>query len=179
MKKNSKNKPVDIDLVKQYLRYDSETGDFFWKVSRGRVKAGDRAGYLKPSGYVQICLLGEKYLAHRLGYAIYHNDNLDGFEVNHLNHITDDNRIKNLSKSDRFGQNQDKAMHCNNSTGVTGVCFGEGIKNPYRVVIGGKGYGNYLTLEEAKLAAQYVYAGLGYSPNHGRPLADIQEEAQS
>ena len=176
MKKDSKNKPVDIELAHKLLRYDSETGLHHWLVDRPNgVKAGDIAGYLKSDGYVYIRLLGKGYSAHRLGYAMYHNDNLDGSEVNHLNHITDDNRISNLSKVDRSGQMHDMAMYSNNKSGYTGVSWHEST-GKWEARAGGKYIGLFEDLELAGFVAELTRDKLGYSPNHGRPLEDIQSD---
>lgn len=173
-----KCKPVDIELAHKLLRYDPNTGLHHWLVDRPNgAKVGDIAGYFSPEGYVRIMLFGKGYYAHRLGYAMFHNDNLDGYEVNHISHDRSDNSIQNLMKVDSFGQNQDTALRSNNKTGVCGVHLHKVSKSiTYRVRIGGNSYGCYSTLEEARLCTQYVYKALGYSPNHGRPLADIQRD---
>jgi hypothetical protein len=50
------------------LSYDPETGKFFWRVSRYKVKAGSEAGYLNRSkGYIEIKIDGKSYYAHQVG----------------------------------------------------------------------------------------------------------------
>ena len=170
------NPPVDIELAHELLRYDSETGLHYWKVDRtGGVKAGDVAGYLKSDGYVYIRLLGKGYSAHRLGYAMYYNDNLDGYEVNHINHITDDNKISNLSRVDRSGQMRDKAMQSNNTSGYTGVDWHKSSQK-WRARVSEKIVGYFDDVELAGFAAELTRDKLGYSPNHGRPLEDVQSD---
>ena len=154
MKKHSKNKPVDIELAHKLFRYDSDTGLHHWLVDRTNgVKSGDIAGCLKPDGYVHISLLGKFYCAHRLGYAMYYNDDLDGYEVNHISHDRSDNRISNLMKVDSFGQNHDKAMHSNNKSGYTGVSWKKDAKK-WRVDVGGKYIGVFEDLELAGFVAE-------------------------
>ena len=175
MKSNKEKCPaVDIELAKQLLRYDDKTGIHYWKVDRGRgVKAGDVAGYLHRSGYVYIGLLGKSYQAHRLGYAVYYNDNLDGYEVNHISHDRTDNSIDNLFKVDSSGQNRDRAMSSRNTSGYTGVSWHEGTQK-WRVNVGGKYIGLFEDLELAGFVAELTRDKLGYSKNHGRPINEIQ-----
>ena len=173
MKKNIQSEPVDIELAKKYLRYDDKTGNHYWLVSHGPVKAGDIAGHLSAEGYIIIKLLGKNYKAHRLGYAMYHDDDLDGAEVNHLNHIIDDNRITNLMKVDRFGQMHDKAMHSNNKSGYTGVCWHKSTQK-WMAYVGKQYLGLFEDAELAGFVAELTRDKLSYSKNHGRPLKDIQ-----
>ena len=174
-----KCKPVDIELARKYLRYDSETGIFYWKVdSPNGVKSGNVAGSLDHRGYVIIKLLGKNYKAHRLGYAMYNNDNLDGYEVNHISHNRSDNRIKNLLRVDAFGQSQDRAMHSNNKSGYTGVSWHKGTQK-WQAQVGDKYLGLFEDVELAGFVAELTRDKLGYSENHGRPITDIQSEGQS
>ena len=172
-----KKPPVDIELARKYLRYDSETGNHYWLVDRtGGVKAGDKAGSLRSDGYVYIKLLGNKYSAHRLAYAVYHNDDLNGFEVNHLNHITDDNRIGNLKKVDRSGQMRDLAMSSRNKSGFTGVCWDKSSKK-WMARVGKQYIGLFEDVELAGFVAELTRDKLGYSQNHGKPLNEITRQA--
>ena len=38
-----------VEYLKEILRYNSRTGEFFWKITQGKAKKGFRAGYKRRS----------------------------------------------------------------------------------------------------------------------------------
>lgn len=103
------------------LTYDPETGLFHWKVRRGRMaKAGDQAGTLKPSGYVEIQVSGRIYKAHRLAWHMHYGKWPDDC-IDHINGQTADNRIVNLRDCNRSENLCNSKHHANNTTGFKGV----------------------------------------------------------
>ena len=85
-----------LNLAREFLDYVN--GQFIWlKYAAGsRAKVGDRAGNLHSNGYRYIQLKGKRTIEHRLAY-LWHNPEWDGSgEIDHINRITDDNRIENL-----------------------------------------------------------------------------------
>ena len=113
---------ADIQLAKELLRYDAGSGVFAWAVTRGRsAKAGQIAGAVSNTGYLQI-KVGQRYFkAHRLAWAL-HFGPLDGGEIDHINGDRTDNRIENLRLVDRIGNagNITKA-NTRSKTGLLGV----------------------------------------------------------
>lgn len=81
--------------IREILDYDPVTGEFRWKVSRGRVKKGDVAGSIDSKDYRCIMINGKNYKASRLAYlwitGIWPPDEMD-----HINRIRDDDRWCNL-----------------------------------------------------------------------------------
>lgn len=78
------------------LAYDPATGAFVWRVRRGNhAVAGSEAGFVHPSGYRYIRVLGRRYSAHRLAWLY-----VFGFwpkqQIDHVNGVRSDNRISNL-----------------------------------------------------------------------------------
>lgn len=55
--------------VRELLDYDTKTGKFSWKVSRGRCKAGSVAGSLDGEGNTQIRIDGRLYMTKQLALA--------------------------------------------------------------------------------------------------------------
>lgn len=80
----------------QSLRYEPESGNFFWLVSPAKnVKAGAQAGCVKGTGYVLIAFDKEQFLGHRLAWFYVHGE----WPVQHIDHINGnraDNQIGNL-----------------------------------------------------------------------------------
>jgi hypothetical protein len=88
---------LDKSNVEKYLRYETETGDFYWIANtnpRGPSKVGEMAGCVNAIGYWVIGLFGMHLLGHRLAWLFVHGympDNID-----HINGKRWDNRIENL-----------------------------------------------------------------------------------
>jgi hypothetical protein len=87
--------------LKEVLRYDDRTGEFYWLVQPG--SRGDlinrRAGCLSVPGYWVIVIDGKHHRAHRLAWLYVH-----GYfpkELDHKNRIKTDNRIANLREANR------------------------------------------------------------------------------
>lgn len=62
---------LTLDRLKEVLSYDPETGVFMWKVrptKNSRVRIGDEAGCLKPSGFRYINIDNRTYLAGQLAW---------------------------------------------------------------------------------------------------------------
>jgi HNH endonuclease len=87
---------LTVARLKSLLRYEPETGDWFWIVDRGaHVFAGDRAGRLAENGYIQIGIDRSQYWAHRLAF-LYMLGRWPTDKTDHINRIKSDNRWCNL-----------------------------------------------------------------------------------
>lgn len=94
---NSMNSIAHADL-QSWLRYDIETGDFFWlKNKRGKSRdwyIGDKAGYVVKAA-MNISLLGRYYYVHRLVWFYVFGEWPKG-DVDHIDGDWSNNRIGNL-----------------------------------------------------------------------------------
>lgn len=115
--------------LKESLLYDKKTGDFFWvKKSNNQVKDGSIAGYITAQGYREICLSGVSYKAHRLAWLyVYSEMPID--QIDHINHIRDDNRIVNLRQATNKANHRNRTLQANNTTGISGIVS---YKNGFR-----------------------------------------------
>lgn len=87
---------INQDKLKEYLHYNEETGELTWiKKPSKKVLPNSRAGSLTKSGYRHIIFDNKKYPEHRLIWFYVHGKFPDG-QIDHINHIRDDNRLCNL-----------------------------------------------------------------------------------
>ena len=86
--------PEEIANTFQY-----KNGTVYWKCNRGtNIKAGTIAGSKKGNkGYVKIGYKGKTYKAHRIVWCLCHGEwPPKHLQIDHINHVRDDNRIENL-----------------------------------------------------------------------------------
>lgn len=62
---------IQIDELRAALRH--ENGVLFWRVTRGRARAGCKAGRVDRQGYVGLEFKGVCLLGHRVVWALEHN----------------------------------------------------------------------------------------------------------
>ena len=112
--------------LRDVLRYEPQTGAFFWLVSRGRVAAGDQAGTLDKDGYVQIKFDGTFYKAHRLAWYFKTGEWLRSDQgLDHKTPDPSDNRWGNLRRATQTQNRRNKNYNTpvNNTSGQMGVTW--------------------------------------------------------
>jgi HNH endonuclease len=111
---------ITAERLRELLRYDPDTGEFYWLRGRGRIKAGRRAGcIMRPKGYRAICIDTKHYLAHRLAWLYVYGEWPSG-DLDHRDIDPDNNRIENLRVAERW-QNQANRRQKANRTGFPGI----------------------------------------------------------
>lgn len=116
-------KELTCEQVKQVIRYEHETGRFFWLSRTGgtAIEGREAKGTVGVRGYTHIGILGGIYKAHRLAFLFVTGEWPSG-EVDHINGNKSDNRFSNLRISDRTTNQQNKrTANRNNKTGMLGV----------------------------------------------------------
>jgi hypothetical protein len=154
--------------LKEVLLYDEQSGVFTWAVDRVNAPKGKVAGCHDGHGYIIISVDGKRYMAHRLAMLYVH-----GFfpeEVDHQNHVRDDNRLINLRPTDKSGNRKNTSMLARNSSGVVGVSWTKRIgerKDKWEVRACGKFIGYFDDFFEAVCKRKSVELQLNFHPNHG------------
>jgi len=152
---------IDADFIRGYFEYDKTIGRL--------IRNGLIIGCETKRGYRQIQLKGKSYREHRLIWLHVYGEWPEN-EIDHINHIRNDNRIENLRDVTRIENGKNQSMHSDNDSGVTGVSW-----HPHRNKWGahichdGKriNLGRFINKNdaiEARLGAEKTYK---YHVNHG------------
>lgn len=140
--------------LREVLEYQPETGIFI-RISGYQKRIGKVAGRVHPKrGYREIHIDGKLYYAHRLAW-LYMTGEWPKDEVDHKNHIRDDNKWSNL-RDVTASVNQQNRIACqkNSKSGFLGVKKHERCKSrPWQAQIKSNGkilsLGYFSTPEEA------------------------------
>lgn len=181
--------PLDIQLLKKSVHFNSDTGEFVWlkrdastfdggKFTAEHACANWNSRYCgKPAfaaphinGYLMGCFMSKHYLAHRIAFAIYFGYwPLTGLD--HVNGIKTDNRICNLREADHAENARNQKTSARNSTGVLGVSYDK-ARGKYFACIRANGrsisLGRFTSIEEASAARKQADEEHGFHQNHGR-----------
>jgi len=150
---------LNADELRQWLRYEPETGLLYWTRSRrGPAFCGAVAGYTDRFGYVLVKFKQRNYRAHRIAFALMNGSAPD--IVDHINGNRADNRWSNLRVADAAfnAQNIRRARADNKATGKLGVSVAPSGRFQARIMVNkrSKHLGNFDTPDQAHAA--YVEA---------------------
>lgn len=148
-----KNKITQSEL-KKVLHYEYASGVFTWLESRGRIKAGSKAGALnKRLGYVSIGINKQDYYGHRLAWfymtGAWPNDGIDHIDGNRCNNI-----FTNLRQATQAQNLRNQKIHFDNKSGYKGVSWNKRDKKwTAQICVDYKQYnlGGFATPEEASI----------------------------
>ena len=164
--------PSTLHELKQALRYDPNTGCFYWRIQthgKGRrIYPGTLAGMLRKNGYIQVGFAGQKYRANHLAWFF-----MTGYWpprrliVEHYNSNKADNRWANLFAvpQAKNQQNLNDGLQKNNRSGCRGVHPLQTGRWHARIAVNKRVIllGVYATLEQAiaarKAAEQQYFTG--------------------
>jgi hypothetical protein len=108
--------------IRELLDFDAASGAFTWRTTRGRARAGEVAGALRPDGYRSICIDGAHYLAHRL--VVFMVTGVWPVNADHKNGDRGNNSVSNLrAVSVRVNRQNQRAAKRNSMSGLIGAYF--------------------------------------------------------
>jgi hypothetical protein len=183
-----------VEYLHKLLSYDPAAGELYWKrrtpdmfsTTHGKkLRTAEHACKLWNAryagkqaftcSYARGALIGtidnRQYLAHRVAYALYHNEDPGSLEVDHINGDPSDNRANNLRKATRGEQAKNMPLSRANRSGRVGVFFITRLQRwGASIVVQGKSHwlGYYENRAAAEAARQEAEVQLGFHPNHGR-----------
>jgi hypothetical protein len=144
---------VTQEILQQLFNYDSESGNFYWKIKRRGVKSlTNPTGSKHSEGYVVIGVNGKIYFAHRLAWIYMYGEIPEKHDIDHIDGDRSNNRIKNLRIATRW-QNLSNSNHSNGKSKYRGVWFSKvSMKWQSMIRVNKERYylGLFLTQEEAR-----------------------------
>jgi hypothetical protein len=156
--------PMNIEQhperLRQVLRYEPETGRFYWleRIARS-VTVGSEAGSDCPP-YGSIQMFSVRYAKHRLAFVWM--TGVSPLMVDHINGVSTDNRWCNLREANDAENQWNQKLSALSTTGAKNVhfCATEKRRKRYGVSfrVDGKvkNFGRFETLQEASAFAEEV-----------------------
>lgn len=100
--------------LKARLHYDPDTGTFT------RLKGMGKVGRITTNGYLQVMVIGERHMAHRLAW-LYMYGEWPSTQLDHINQDRLDNRIENLRLASNKQNGENVRLFKHNTSGYRGV----------------------------------------------------------
>ena len=164
--------------VARLFTYDRETGILYWRI---RVNNNTRRDYVVGSskrvtdGYRQVKVKGKIYMMHRVIMVLCFGHIPENAEIDHINHVRDDNRLANLRFVTRTDNRRNQSISSKNTSGVTGVSFLKARKKYVaQIKVDRKPIflGYFDTLEGAAEARRQADKEYKFNNNHGKGRAE-------
>lgn len=167
---------IDHGELLALLSYDPEAGHFISRRQTsnrwgpGRV-VGGKSTRRDAKGYIRVKVFGRVVHAHRLVWFYVHG-RWPAEQIDHVNHVRDDNRIANLRECTNAENRQNIRPEGYGASGLLGVYFRKDrVTRPWSsmITIGGryKHIGFFDTPEEASVAYRAEKAKLHAFATHG------------
>lgn len=157
------------DYLTKVLDYNSETGEFTWKISPSRnIKVGIRAGIVNKTGYRLISINNIRYKAGRLAWFYHYGEwpSDETPQIDHINGNRSDDRIANLRQVTDEQNSRNQKVRSTNTSGRTGVQFHK-PRSKWVAVIRNNGkyecLGYYAKFEDAVKAREAAEIKYGYT----------------
>lgn len=113
---------ITVDILKENLTYDYETGIFHRLKPTKRLKSGAEVGAVNANGYKLIYIGWTPYMAHRLAWLYVYGVMPYEF-LDHINGDRSDNRISNLREATMKENLWNVKRHSDNKSGYKGVHY--------------------------------------------------------
>jgi len=156
--------------ISEVLSYNPEDGLLTWTDNAHHRVKGKTAGSRNKAGYIDLKVKGRRTYAHRLIWLLVHKE-WPAKHIDHINGVTDDNRIENLRIVDNLGNRRNMKRHRGNASGITGIYFNKRAKKwqAYICVDYKQIYlGVFKYLVDAETARKEAEVKYGFHKNHGR-----------
>lgn len=159
--------------LKELFHYNPETVIFTRLIkTSNNAKVGEMTSLKRSHGYIVFSVDNVLYRAHRLVWLYVYGE-LPKEQIDHINHIRDDNRISNLRLATNRENSLNKPLTNRNKSKVFGVTWHKAAnKWQVHITVDDKSNNIYLGIFsdkfEAICARKSAELKYGYHPNHGR-----------
>jgi hypothetical protein len=158
------------ERLKERLHYDHETGIFTRIGKHKNWRSGQIVDRKTSHGYQSIDIEYKRYYLHRLAWLFVYGVWPIG-DVDHINHIKQDNRISNLREATRSENQMNRLLKKSSLSGIKGVSWDTG-KNKWRAQLFIEGKGKHIGYFVIKADAEAAVKTLrelhhGVFANHG------------
>lgn len=162
---------LSYDEAIHYFSYDPITGLVAWKNPRTKhAVVGGEVGSASRDGYRRGLMSGYRtFSIHRVAWLMTYGE-WPKHEIDHINHVRDDNRLCNLREVTRAEQLRNASLKMANTTGCTGVIWHKrDCIWAARININSrsKHLGNFDDYFEACCARKSANIKYGFHANHG------------
>ncbi|WOU46057.1 HNH endonuclease [Citrobacter portucalensis] len=160
-------------IESEYLNsiLDYRDGALFWKKNAGpKGKKNRLAGSDNGRGYLQVKIRGRLTMAHRIVWVMHNGDIPEGFQIDHINHVRNDNRISNLRLVTGSGNNRNTSLRKDNSSGRIGVYWRKDSRKwSAKIRVDDKliNIGTFREKSDAIAARELAEIKYGFHENHG------------
>lgn len=157
------------ERIDELFSFNLESGTVTNKVKRNHSALGAESGCSRADGYRVIRIDDKLYLTSRIIWLHAYGE----FPrcIDHINHVTSDNRLINLRNVTQSENLKNMSMRSNNTSGVMGVSWDKKMEKWVIRIRVGKKYkflGYYGSLNEAAKVRKAAELKYGYHPNHGQ-----------
>lgn len=168
----SMKKIESVKELKKIMTCYPDKGYCVWKERAGNYFSNKKVGWVGDRGYIRCEFLGVGYSMHRIIWLYVYGKWPSG-EIDHINHIRNDNRIENLRVVSNKDNLKNKSLPKSNKSGIMGVHWLRRDKR-WKVAIKIDGKTKYLGLyqkkEDAAKARKETEIKYGFHKNHGKSL---------
>lgn len=164
------------EFFKSKYKYCKDTGKLFHKEDANHVYAGMEVGMIKYNKnrkkipYRSVAIKSKQWQVHRIIWIMNYGKLARDLVIDHINGDTLDNRLENLRVTTCSGNQKNRKLNYNSSTGYSGIYLDKYGK--YQVQIYSENVKMYLgrfkTLEEAVKVRKEAEKEYNYHGNHGR-----------
>ncbi len=155
---------LTLERLKAVLRYEPETGLFFWLEGNRWRRKSLLAGGNTESGYSNIWVEGKRYFSHRLAW-FYMTGEWPNPECDHRDGNRSNNRIVNLREATPLQNSHNMKMRKDNLIGLKGV-YRRKQRGKYSARIHIFGKHTHLGQFDCPAAAHFAYV-IAASQNFG------------